>query len=209
MECIYMNLCRTPVSSYAKVFVAPLCFFILKILLNTRYNFLLIVGKLFVAVFWTEYGNSNSPPLKSARLWNEMNLVSFTVWNVSKYGVFSVPYFPAFGLNTEIRSIFPYSVRMRENTEQKKVPYLDTFHAVITDKEKSLKSFRQERTPQRISTGFIWTNRKFSHFWEKTYFLRLESLALLLLLPFAYHVGKWIIYRKMVFCFFHFFPHSS
>ena len=26
---------------------------------------------------------------------------TFTVWNVSKYGVFSVPYFPAFGLNTE------------------------------------------------------------------------------------------------------------
>ena len=26
---------------------------------------------------------------------------SFTVWNVSKYRVFSGPYFPAFGLNTE------------------------------------------------------------------------------------------------------------
>ena len=38
---------------------------------------------------------------------------------------FSGPYFPAFGLN-----ISPYSVRMRENTEQK-TPNTDTFHAVI------------------------------------------------------------------------------
>ena len=31
----------------------------------------------------------------------------------------------------EILRISPYSVRMRENTDQKKTPYLDTFHAVI------------------------------------------------------------------------------
>ena len=34
--------------------------------------------------------------------------------------IFSGPYFPAFGLNTE-SSISPYSVRMRENTDQKKL----------------------------------------------------------------------------------------
>ena len=34
---------------------------------------------------------------------------------MSKYGVFPGPYFPAFGLN-----ISPYSVRMRENTDQEK-----------------------------------------------------------------------------------------
>ena len=39
--------------------------------------------------------------------------LSFTVWNVSKYGVFSGLYFPAFGLNTE--------GKMRENTDQKKL----------------------------------------------------------------------------------------
>ena len=39
---------------------------------------------------------------------------------MSKYRVFSDPYFPAFGLNTERwRSISPYSVRMQENTDQK------------------------------------------------------------------------------------------
>ena len=31
-------------------------------------------------------------------------------WKVSKYGVFSAPYFPAFGLNTERYSVSPYSV---------------------------------------------------------------------------------------------------
>ena len=30
-----------------------------------------------------------------------MSHFNLTVWNVSKYGVFSGPYFPAFGLNTE------------------------------------------------------------------------------------------------------------
>ena len=39
---------------------------------------------------------------------------------------FSGPYFPAFGLNTERYSVLcisPYSVRMRENTEQKNSEY--------------------------------------------------------------------------------------
>ena len=52
-----------------------------------------------------------------------------TVWKVSKYGVFSCPYFPVLGLNTEIywteyvnlRSKSPYSVRIQENTDQKKL----------------------------------------------------------------------------------------
>ena len=37
---------------------------------------------------------------------------------------FSGPYFPAFGLNTERKSISPYSVGMRENTDQNKVRQL-------------------------------------------------------------------------------------
>ena len=43
--------------------------------------------------------------------------VNITAWKVSKYGDFSGPYFPTFGLNT---GISPYSVRMQENTNQKK-----------------------------------------------------------------------------------------
>ena len=39
-----------------------------------------------------------------------------TAWKVSKYGGFFYPYFPVFGLNTE-----PYSVRIQENTDKKKL----------------------------------------------------------------------------------------
>ena len=44
----------------------------------------------------------------------------FTAWKVSKYGVFSGPSFPVFGLKTEIYSKSPYSVRIQENKDQKK-----------------------------------------------------------------------------------------
>ena len=49
-----------------------------------------------------------------------------TTWKVSKYGVFSGPYFPAFGLNTEI---YLFS-RNAGKYGPEKTPYLDTFHAV-------------------------------------------------------------------------------
>ena len=42
-----------------------------------------------------------------------------TVWKVSKYGVFSGPYFPAFGLNTG-------------KYGPEKTAYLDTFYTVYT-----------------------------------------------------------------------------
>ena len=50
---------------------------------------------------------------------------------MSKYGVSPGPYFPIFGLNTEI-----YSVNLRIQFEYRKIwtrktPYFDTFHAVI------------------------------------------------------------------------------
>ena len=49
------------------------------------------------------------------------NLRSFyetgTVWKVSKYGFFSSPYFPEYGLNTGKYGL-------------EKTPYLDTFHTV-------------------------------------------------------------------------------
>ena len=41
-----------------------------------------------------------------------------TVWKVSKYGVFSGPYFPIFSSNTR-------------KYEPEKTPYLDTFNAVV------------------------------------------------------------------------------
>ena len=53
-------------------------------------------------------------------------MILLTAWKVSKYGFFSGPHFPAFGLNTE-----RYGV-----CGPKKNPYLDTFHAVSTTFEK-------------------------------------------------------------------------
>ena len=39
---------------------------------------------------------------------NEQFMIKFTVSKVSKYGDFSGPYFPVFGLNTEIYGVFLY-----------------------------------------------------------------------------------------------------
>ena len=55
---------------------------------------------------------------------------SATAWKVSKYGVISGPYFPAFELNMEI-----YGVNISVSTKTGKygpevIPYLDNFHAV-------------------------------------------------------------------------------
>ena len=57
---------------------------------------------------------------------------------MSRYGVYSGPYFPVFGLNTEINSnVFS------PNTEKyglEKATYLDTFHAVLLSKSGTLGS---------------------------------------------------------------------
>ena len=47
---------------------------------------------------------------------------------MSKYAVFSGPYFPAFGLNTEYLSELIPNAR---KYGPEKTPYLDTFHAVM------------------------------------------------------------------------------
>ena len=72
-----------------------------------------------------------------------------TVWKVSKHGVFSGPYFSAFGLNTEGK----YS--------SEKTPYLYTFHAVYS--VKSLQVNLSNRFPrQKIRRGC------FQILWKKT-----------------------------------------
>ena len=50
--------------------------------------------------------------VKTSHLVNEMN----TKWKVSKYGVFSGPYFPSFGLNTVI-----YSAHLRIQSKYRKI----------------------------------------------------------------------------------------
>ena len=78
----------------------------------------------------------------------EMGWIIFcTAGKVSKYGVFSGPSFPVFGLNTEIYGLnlrIQSEYRKRRTRKQisafspntvkygpEKTPYLDTFHAVL------------------------------------------------------------------------------
>ena len=56
---------------------------------------------------------------------------------MSKYGVFSGPYFPIFGLNTEIYIFSPNIGKYGPE----KTPYLDTFHAVDNDDQNKSSSF--------------------------------------------------------------------
>ena len=63
------------------------------------------------------------PPANSYFLFeNRLKPLAKTTWKVSKYGVSSVPYFSRIRTEYgEIRSISPYSVQMRENTDQEKL----------------------------------------------------------------------------------------
>ena len=56
-------------------------------------------------------------------------ILTFTVWKVSKYGVFSGPYFPVYGLNTERYgvSLSVFSPNAGKYGSEL-APYLDTFH---------------------------------------------------------------------------------
>ena len=66
-----------------------------------------------------------------------------TEWNVSKYKVFSGPYFPALRIQSECGKI-----------RTRKTPYLDTFHAVIYQVPKvitlSFRKFIHERLQLRL-----------------------------------------------------------
>ena len=66
-----------------------------------------------------------------------VQLEKYTARKVSKYGVLSGPYFPAFGLNTKRYEVFSLNVG-RYGPE--KTPYLDTFHSVIVTQRCSVKS---------------------------------------------------------------------
>ena len=70
------------------------------------------------------------PALQNNHLLVIIDVYSSTASKLSKYGLFSGPYFPAFGLNTE-----RYSVSLRIQSEcgkmrTRKTPYLDTFHTM-------------------------------------------------------------------------------
>ena len=53
--------------------------------------------------------------------------IIYTAWKVSKYGVFSGPYFPEFGLNISV-----FSPNAGKYGPEKTL-YMDTFHAVLLE----------------------------------------------------------------------------
>ena len=66
------------------------------------------------------------------------DMITVTTWKVSKYGVISGPYFPLFGLNTEIFSV-------QENTDQKKLRIWSLFRQCVEMKNLSTISvFKRE-----------------------------------------------------------------
>ena len=93
-------------------------------------------------------------------LWWRWRWRKHTLREVSKYGVFTGPYFPVFGLNKEF-----YSVNLSVfilNTGKygpEKTPYLDIFHVMIymdrenefikNDKKKSSKCITQNQEEQK------------------------------------------------------------
>ena len=100
---------------------------------------------------------SNSSPCHSPRhslfqlfLSIRTNFLECTTWKVSRYGVFSCPYFPVFRLNTEIYSKSPYSVPIQENTDQKDSVFR---HAVtISFNHKALITFHHD-PPNNHASG--------------------------------------------------------
>ena len=106
-----------------------------------------------------------------------------TMWKVSEYGVFSGPYFPVFGLNTEIYSVNlliqfglnkeitgKYGVNAgKYGTE--KTPYLDTFHALYYLQNQELAEVEVGQIFDRYFLGWQVLRENFfkSKFWVQVW----------------------------------------
>ena len=102
---------------------------------NRKYLYVAIL-KLRVKTFSISAINGNYDgqvlPQWDLIVWISFCTWTFTAWKVPRYGVFSCPYFLAFGLNTE-----RYRVSLRIQSEYRKIrtrktPNADTFHSVLT-----------------------------------------------------------------------------
>ena len=70
-----------------------------------------------------------------------VNLLTLTARKLSKYRVFSGPYFPIFDLNTKIYSVFNRSMG---KIRTRKTLYLDNFHAVVLRKPSATVNFTRK-----------------------------------------------------------------
>ena len=94
--------------------------------------------------------NSNSNNWNSNIMWP-----NHTSWKVSKYGVFPGPYFPTFS------SISPYSIRMWENTDQKKLRIWTLFTQCMFRFTESKRVIQSLFYMQTICTHVFFVQMKF------------------------------------------------
>ena len=88
-----------------------------------------------------------------------------TAWKVSKYGVYSGPYFPAFGLNTERYFVFSPNAG---KYGPEKTPYLDTFSCSVCTLLLSLLGSQMLTRQVRISTQILLNTFTLSRLQEFT-----------------------------------------
>ena len=78
---------------------------------------------------------------------------TYTAWKVSKYGVFSGPYFPTFGLNRGTPYLSVFSPNPGKYGPEK-ISYLDTFHAVLWPRGRSGREKRDVMNIHRLAK--VW-----------------------------------------------------
>ena len=117
---------------------------------------------------------------------------STTGWKMSKYWVISGPYFPVFGLNTEI-----YSVNLRIQSEYRKIrtrnnsafghfsrsdkyTILEKINATRLRNQTKLKRIKKLDTSYRQKFWVLWP--KF-YFWKGDWALSLPNFQILLISP--------------------------
>ena len=97
--------------------------------------------------------------VKTIKVWRKLGRVMLrnliTAWKVSKYGVFSGPYFPVLDLNTEI-----YSKYMK-NTDQKKLVIWTLFTQWFAQTTMGKIFGKKSRDPVN------WTKFPKFHFWKR------------------------------------------
>ena len=107
-----------------------------------------------------------------------------TTWKVSKYGVFSGPHFPVFGLNTGIYGVnLRFSVRIQENTDQTKHRIWTLFtqclaffiekHGINLWRSENMKEWQKQfgdLTIKDIGNCSCWL-----YFWKKHWILVIQN----------------------------------
>ena len=124
--------------TYREIFKSVLVYLLLFLFVFSFYYSFLAVAHFFKSFFHFQiYYN-----IYMYTWWMKVKIevcLLLTAWKVSRCGVFSGPYFPVFGLNTEryrveIQSISPYSVRIRENADQNKLRIWTLFTQFLSNK---------------------------------------------------------------------------